>query len=595
MTKIRVLPEELANKIAAGEVVERPASAVKELVENAIDAEARQVAVEIHGKGCRTIRVVDNGTGMEEDDVLLALERHATSKIISDADLAAIHTLGFRGEALPSLAAVSRFELRSRTRESNEGTYIRIEAGVVKEVNQCGCPPGTQLWIRDLFFNQPARRKFLKKERTEYGHVVGTLTRQALARPEIHFSLRYRNHRNHEWPAASDLQHRLAQIFPRRLTQSWVACSLRQGQVKLRGYLTPPELRRSDSRMLFFFVNGRSVQDRPLKMALLDGYRTLLPKGQFPMGVLFLDLPAGMVDVNVHPTKAEVRFQDPNSLCQAVTRAVRSALVDMEKLRWKRPLADTRRLQPSTTPVQHRLTPMTGKEQQIAEPRLAPYGRLETTRLELPKSKEETSIDERKREGFRTRFGELAVIGQLHQAYILCEAPDGLIIIDQHAAHERIFFEAFSRETAEGQLDSQGLMVPETIEFSAQEADWLEDALPLLVRLGFRLEPFGSHTFVVREVPAVALPEEPLELVRSLVAMGSGNASVPAPEEALQSLLQSMACRMAIKAGQRLGREEMVSLLRQLDSLDHCSTCPHGRPLWWKITVGEVERMFGRA
>ncbi|MGD8706458.1 MAG: DNA mismatch repair endonuclease MutL, partial [Syntrophobacterales bacterium] len=311
MAKIRVMPEQLANKIAAGEVVERPASAVKELVENAMDAEARQISIEVHGSSCRTIRVVDNGIGMEEDDAILALERHATSKITSDADLAAIQTLGFRGEALPSLAAVSKFELISRTRESTAGTRIRVAAGVVKDVSECGCPPGTQVWVRDLFFNQPARRKFLKSEKTEFGHVVDTLTRLALGRPDIHFSLKQKNRQIHDWPAAINLQQRLAQIFPKRLTQSWLAISHRQGVLSLDGFVSPPELHRSNSRMLFLYVNGRPVWDRQLRIALLEAYRTLLPKGKYPLGVVFLKLPAHHVDVNVHPTKAEVRFQDP--------------------------------------------------------------------------------------------------------------------------------------------------------------------------------------------------------------------------------------------------------------------------------------------
>ena len=238
MAKIRVMPEALANKIAAGEVVERPASVVKELVENGVDAEARQITVELDGSGCRNIRVVDDGIGMEEDDVLLALERHATSKITSDADLSAIQTLGFRGEALPSLAAVSRFEIKSRPRESNVGTHVRVDAGVIKEVSQCGCPPGTEVWVRDLFFNQPARRKFLKKEQTEFGHVVDILTKLALGRPDIHFALRRKDRQVHEWPVAKDLRQRLAQIFPKGLTESWLALSHRQGPWRISGYLS---------------------------------------------------------------------------------------------------------------------------------------------------------------------------------------------------------------------------------------------------------------------------------------------------------------------------------------------------------------------
>jgi DNA mismatch repair protein MutL len=594
MAKIRVMPEQLANKIAAGEVVERPASVVKELVENAMDAEARQIGIEVDGSGCRTIRVVDNGTGMEEDDAILALERHATSKISSDADLAAIQTLGFRGEALPSLAAVSKFELTTRTRESTAGTHISVAAGVVKGVSQCGCPPGTQVWIRDLFFNQPARRKFLKSDKTEFGHVVDTLTRLALGRPEIHFSLRQKNRQIHDWPAAINLQQRLAQIFPKRLTQSWLAVSHRQGDLSFEGFLSPPELYRSNSRMLFLYVNGRPVWDRQLRIALLEAYRTLLPKGKYPLGVLFLALPAQQVDVNVHPTKAEVRFQDPWTLSKTVTDAAQAALATMERQRWTRPLAAGSGLRVAKAPIQSELGPLLPEGGAVSEPRIPAYDAFDFSQRGMPRDEESRRAPEKLHQELGTLFGELNVIGQFHNTYILCEAPDGLILIDQHAAHERVFFEAFHKEAIEGQLASQILMITETVELTAEENAWLEDSLPLFSKLGFRLEPFGSYTFVVRAVPAVILRQEPLELLLELVAAGCKEARSLGPETLLEKLLQSMACRVAIKAGQRLGREEIAALLQQLDGLDHCSTCPHGRPLWWKLTVGEVERMFGR-
>ncbi|MGD8255390.1 MAG: DNA mismatch repair endonuclease MutL [Syntrophobacterales bacterium] len=596
MAKIRVMPEQLANKIAAGEVVERPASAVKELVENAMDAEARQISIEVHGSSCRTIRVVDNGIGMEEDDAILALERHATSKITSDADLAAIQTLGFRGEALPSLAAVSKFELISRTRESTAGTRIRVAAGVVKDVSECGCPPGTQVWVRDLFFNQPARRKFLKSEKTEFGHVVDTLTRLALGRPDIHFSLKQKNRQIHDWPAAINLQQRLAQIFPKRLTQSWLAISHRQGVLSLDGFVSPPELHRSNSRMLFLYVNGRPVWDRQLRIALLEAYRTLLPKGKYPLGVVFLKLPAHHVDVNVHPTKAEVRFQDPRTLCKTVTNAAQAALATMERQRWTRPLAAGHGLRAAEAPapVQSELAPLLPERIAVSEPKMPTYDALDLSRRGFPTEEESGRPPEKLQQGLGTLFGELNVIGQFHNTYILCEAPDGLILIDQHAAHERVFFEAFHKEASEGELASQILMITETIELTAEESAWLEDSLPLFSKLGFRLEPFGSYTFIVRAIPAAVLRQEPLELLQELVAAGFKGAGSLGPETLLEKLLQSMACQVAIKAGQRLGREEIAALLQQLDGLDHCSTCPHGRPLWWKLTMAEVERMFGR-
>ncbi len=592
MARIRVLPEGLTNKIAAGEVVERPASVVKELVENAIDAESRRIAIEIEGSGCRTIRVVDDGFGMEEDDVILALERHATSKIEKDEDLAAIHTLGFRGEALPSLAAVSKFELTSRTRASTAGTQIFVSGGVVKKVSQCGCPPGTQVWVRDLFFNQPARRKFLKTEKTEFGHVIDILTRLALSRPEVHFSLRLRNRQVHDWPGAVNLQQRLAQVFSKGFSQSWLPLSQQQGSVRIEGYLSPPELHRSSSRMLFLYVNGRAVRDQLLRIAILEAYRTLLPKGQFPLGVLLLDLPAQQVDVNVHPTKAEVRFQDPRGLAKKVTSAVRTALSGMERRRWTRPLAAKGWQRAVGIPIQKELKQVSLENMTVAEPRHSSYAALDFLSAEAPVSKD---LAGEKEEEPRSIFGALSVIGQLHHSYILCEAEDGLILIDQHAAHERVFFEIFRREAMGGELPSQILMVPETIEVTGEEAAWLEDSLPIFSRLGFGLEPFGTNTFVVRAVPAVALRQEVQRLLLELVASGCEGARSLGAEALLENLLQSMACRVAIKAGQKMGKDEMVALLQQLDGLDLSSTCPHGRPLWWKLTLEELERMFGRA
>jgi len=529
---------------------------------------------------------------MEEDDVILALERHATSKIEKDEDLAAIQTLGFRGEALPSLAAVSKFELTSRTRASTAGTQIFVSGGVVKKVSQCGCPPGTQVWVRDLFFNQPARRKFLKTEKTEFGHVIDILTRLALSRPEVHFSLRLRNRQVHDWPGAVNLQQRIAQVFSKGFSQSWLPLSQQQGSVRIEGYLSPPELHRSSSRMLFLYVNGRAVRDQLLRIAILEAYRTLLPKGQFPLGVLLLELPYQQVDVNVHPTKAEVRFQDPRGLAKKVTSAVRTALSGMERRRWTRPLAAKGWQRAVGIPIQKELKQVPLENMTVAEPRHSSYAALDFVSAEAPVSKD---LAGEKEEETRSIFGALTVIGQLHHSYILCEAEDGLILIDQHAAHERVFFEIFRREAMAGELPSQILMVPETIEVTGEEAAWLEDSLPIFSRLGFGLEPFGTNTFVVREVPAVALRQEVQRLLLELVASGCEGARSLGAEALLENLLQSMACRVAIKAGQKMGKDEMVALLQQLDGLDLSSTCPHGRPLWWKLTLEELERMFGRA
>jgi DNA mismatch repair protein MutL len=580
------MSEALANKIAAGEVVERPASVVKELVENAIDAGANQISVELETPAYRSMRVVDNGTGMEVDDALLALERHATSKIFSESDLGSIRTLGFRGEALPSIAVVSRLEVRTRTRRTAAGTRILATRGVVREVSECGCPPGTQVWVRGLFFNQPARRKFLKGERTESGHVLDTLLRHAIARPEIHFALRAGNQAMQEWPRAASVRERLAQSFRIPRTDAWVPVSSRSRDLRIEGFLSPPEFHRSTSQMLFLYVNTRPVRDRVLSLAIMEAYRTLLPRGRFPLGVLFVELPMAQVDVNVHPTKAEVRFQDGQGLVEAVTRAAREALDGIERCRWRRPLAAA----PMAPQVQERLPVSWGGHRGLAVSNCLPGPVFPGADGLAPSAATVTAGSA----VAAPRFADLAIIGQFLNTYILCEAPDGLVIIDQHAAHERVLFETFQAAVSLAPLPRQELMLPETLDLTGEESAWLEESLPIVARLGFTVEPFGPAAFVVRAVPAAAIREEPLALLRDLVAQGSGGMVRPGAGTVLEKLLQLMACRLAIKAGRRLKPEEMTSLLGHLDDLERSSTCPHGRALWWKITVREVERSFGR-
>jgi DNA mismatch repair protein MutL len=595
MASIRVMPEALANKIAAGEVVERPASVVKELVENAIDAGATQISVEVGSPAYRSIRVVDNGSGMSEDDALLCLERHATSKIFAESDLGAIRTLGFRGEALPSIAAVSRLELHTRTREAIAGIRVVVGGGVVREVCECGCSPGTQVWVRDLFYNQPARRKFLKGERTELGHLGDTLLRYALARPEIHFSLRLGSQQAQEWPAASSLGDRLAQCLKTHRFYSWVPVSSGNGDLRVDGFLSPPELHRATSQTLFLFVNGRPVRDRLLNLAVMEAYRTLLPRGRFPLGVLFVGLPAERVDVNVHPSKAEVRFQDGRQLVEAVTRAARDALTTGERRRWERPRAAAQKQRGPVGEIQERLAISwgEGRRGETDPVSSAVLSVAAVATAEKPATPEAEARKDRLISA-TPRFGDLTIIGQLLSTYLLCEAPDGLIIIDQHAAHERVVFENLRAEITAASLPRQELMLPETLELNGAESAWLAETLPAFTKLGFTIEPFGPTTFVVRAIPASALRQEPLAVLRDLVAEGCAGVGQPGTHAVMERLLQLLACRLAIKAGQRLEVEEIRFLLHQLDGLDRSSTCPHGRPLWWKLTIREVERFFGR-
>jgi DNA mismatch repair protein MutL len=537
---------------------------------------------------------VDNGSGMSEDDALLCLERHATSKIFAEGDLGAIRTLGFRGEALPSIAAVSRLELRTKTRDAAAGIRVVVAGGVVREVSECGCAPGTQVWVRELFYNQPARRKFLKAERTEFGHLGDTLLRYALARPGIHLSLHLGSQQAQEWPATSSLRDRLAQCLKTHRFHSWVPVVAANADLRVDGFLSPPELHRATSQALFLFVNGRPVRDRLLNLAVMEAYRTLLPRGRFPLGVLFVELPAERVDVNVHPSKAEVRFQNGRQLVETVTRAARDGLTSGERRRWERPPAPSREQQAPAEAIQERLAISWG-EGRRGEADLVPPAVLPPAAAAEKPATPQAAGGEDGPSPAAPRFGDLTIIGQLLGTYLLCEAPDGLVIIDQHAAHERVLFETLRGQMTSAPLRRQELMLPETLELAGAESAWLAENLPAFARLGFALEPFGPATFVLRAIPASALREEPLAFLRDLVAEGCAGVGPPGTDAALERLLQLLACRLAIKAGQRLRVEEIRSLLHQLDRLDRSSTCPHGRPLWWKLTVREVERFFGRA
>ncbi|MBW2070742.1 MAG: DNA mismatch repair endonuclease MutL [Deltaproteobacteria bacterium] len=596
MTAIRVMPESLANKIAAGEVVERPASVVKELVENSIDAGATQISVEVEGKSCCHVRVVDNGHGMASDDALLALERHATSKIFTEADLLNINSLGFRGEALPSIAAVSKFVLRTRRRDSTAGTEIQATGGVLRQVRECGCPAGTLVGVRHLFYNQPVRRKFLRTERTEFGHILDVMTRLALARPEIHFSLSSRGRVVGDWTAVENLEQRLHQVYQTDIGSSWLPVTYKGESLAIDGFLSPPELHRANGKMLFFYVNRRAVRDRLLLHALMEAYRTLLPKGRFPLGVLFIAVPAAQVDVNVHPSKAEVRFQDARGVTEVVKAAARRALTPLKSRGWRRSLVSAVPGRKEPQWIQTKMQRPWSESLEVRETpaALQPAADISAAAAAAELPNREAASEAREQRDTPPLFGRLTVIGQLHHTYILCESEDGLILIDQHAAHERCLFDKLRAEVASSPLPSQQLLAPATLEFSGEESGWLQGAIELFAKLGFAVTPFGSNTFIVRSVPAVAMRADPLEMFKDMVAEAYESGAGPDPDRLLERALQSMACKLAVKAGQKLTVAEMTSLLSQLDEVDYYATCPHGRPFWWKLTTYEIGRFFGR-
>jgi DNA mismatch repair protein MutL len=621
MSQIKILPEILSNKIAAGEVVERPASVVKELVENALDAGSARIIIEVEKGGQSLIRVADNGTGMRQDDALLALERYATSKIYKDQDLFNIHTLGFRGEALPSIAAVSKFTLVTRDKRSATGTEIQVEGGKIRKVLEVGAPPGTMITVKRLFYNTPARRKFLKTTNTEMGHVADTVSNMALARPGVQFKLLHNSKPTKDWPAVTDPKDRVVDYFGRESSTHLHPIAYKAAGLTIDGWILSPRFTRRTSRGIHVYVNGRFVRDKMIQHALFEGYTQRLVKGQYPLAVLFITVPFDRVDVNVHPTKSEVRFAEHRKVHDTVQWIVAETLSRTDQPQWAegyrteyRQIVKTPRIseskvqgsKPGVQPATSSAESGSGFSLRRAQP-----SRVQDLQNEAQGSglKAERRVKDQEpgtlnfESGTQTgqtalwqkrRFGDLRVLGQIHSTYILCEADTGLILIDQHAAHERVLYEQLKCKSKCLAGAAQKLLVPETLELGYREAGIVEKLIEDFYQLGLEVEPFGGNTFVVKSVPALLSGREiaPLimEIVEKLAAIGFSRGL----GESLDACLQIMACHGAIRAKQALSREQIKGLLAQMDQCDNPSHCVHGRPTWIQWTLGSLEKSFKR-
>ncbi|MFA5517274.1 MAG: DNA mismatch repair endonuclease MutL [Desulfuromonadales bacterium] len=592
---IRILPEEICNKIAAGEVVERPSSVVKELLENSLDAGAGEVRVDIRAGGRRLIRIVDDGEGMSRDDLFLALERHATSKLSSDEDLFRLRTLGFRGEALPSIASVSRLTLRSCPANSLEGFEIQSEGGVVKHAGVTGMARGTCIEASDLFFNTPARRKFLRRDETEFGHIADVVTKLALAHPEVHFRLEHNGKTIFDAFRQGTLAARVADLLGRPLLRDLLPLDISDGGLRLHGMISTPETNRSGTGAIYTFINGRYIRDRVVQHALLDGYRSVLEKGRYPVAILFLEMPPEEVDVNVHPTKHEVRFREQGRVHSFLSGAVRQCLKPVAWLEEAHPVAPEPTTAPpapqSTAPIMpaSAVNPYRHGVQEAMES----YGRRMPT-VAAPASffsPHKATPAEAENSGF---FGRLTLLGQYRRSYLLCQDGDDLVLIDQHAAHERIGFERLKKEYRDGVLERQALLFPAVIEFDYRESALLKENLAELARLGFELEPFGGRSLALKTIPRLLgeIDSERLlrEVAEELAAVGKSSAV----ESAIEKVLAVIACHGAIRANRSLSPPEISSLLDALDQVDFKISCPHGRPVMKRLSIGEIERMFRR-
>jgi DNA mismatch repair protein MutL len=586
--RIRRLPDHLVNKIAAGEVVERPASVVKELVENSLDALSTQVTVDLKDAGRALIRVTDDGVGMSPEEVDLALLRHATSKLATDADLDAIVTLGFRGEALPAICAVTRFWVSSCPRGSDTGTLVRGEGGVVSEKLLVAASAGTTVETQDLFFNTPARLKFLKSAPSEVAAVMRLLEAIALAHLEVHFRVTHNGRPALGAPRARTLRDRVGALWGFERATRLLEVERKDGPLAVSGLVAPPQLARGNRDEIVLIVNGRPVRDTQLTQTLIEAYRPLLARDQFPVAVLRLELPPQEIDVNVHPTKAWVRFRSPRQIQEVLYRAVQDALRQQQVVQAQRGLRTEGDKAVGATGDSRGLSAARGSAGAIS----GPPQMKELLPADMPSPDAQTGLFREPESRFSAaNFGQ--VIGQLQDTFIVSASDDEVFFVDQHVAHERVLFERLLRELDAGPLASQELLFPQPIELGAGQAGLVQEWATTLEGLGFGLEGWSGSTVVLRSVPALLRGQEPQRLIEALVEdVNRPRKGEPVP--LLHRALSFVACHAAIKAHAPLQREEMTRLIADLAETQTPYFCPHGRPIVSRLSLRDIKRDLGR-
>ena len=621
MSKIRILSEDVSNRIAAGEVIERPASVVKELVENSLDAGATKITIRIARGGHSMVQVIDNGSGMDTEDALLCLEAHATSKIRSANDIEKIASLGFRGEALPSIASVSHLEIRTRPADFEVGFEVFVNGGVIKSTNEAGCPQGTSTTVKHLFYNIPARRKFLRTPKTEESHIQEIVLLAALANPTVGFQLYFDQRSIITVQSNHDSLARATLLLGKETTSSMLPVEYEEEDIKLTGLIARPGWTRSTRREQRAFVNGRPIDSNTIYHAIREAYHTLVMKGRYPTTLLFLTLDPSLMDINVHPAKREVRFHDGRKLGRILATGIRRALrglsgegISLNQPAERQPLNNFSSDFPEN-PMQALLTnrsPMNpiASASFPSTPKIAPqtFNQVENK----PISENEMNQDSYPQENIDSRvspeyipsgtsisaadkreISRLRILGAISNLFLVAEGREGLVLIDQHAAHERVLFEKILRQVKEKDGIGQGLLLPITIEFSNSDAGILKKNVKKLLKLGFEIENFGGDTFLVTAIPA-HFPHENINGMLRDIIDDLRDSPVGSKRVMDEHKIAKAACKAAVKARDQLSPDEITTLLKELCAAELPYTCPHGRPTMINISIKELEKRFGR-
>ena len=636
MAEIRKLSASIVNKIAAGEVIERPASVVKELLENAVDSGASQIEVAIEKGGSESIRVTDNGCGMSRDQLPLAVSPHATSKIVDADDLFSVSTMGFRGEALASIAEVSHLTIRSREHDSDSGHELSVVGGESQPIEPVGCPPGTSIEVRNLFFNTPVRRKYLKTPQTEMGHISEAFARVALAYPRVQMTLRHNQRTLHQLPACEQWADRIGTFFGEDIQDALIPVTSEDNQIRLSGYVVDPTHSRGHNRMQYLILNGRYIRDRSLQHALGEAYRGLLLTGRYPIAFLRLDMPPELVDVNVHPAKLEVRFQDGGRLYSQLLGTLRNrflttdltARAKLEKRTADEPVASAAATTSELTRWARDPDPRSpaiergysDRQEVMPLPERQPP-RDWTAAPRDPAPRDPSPAGDRRRPHFSDRSTGGSIPGeferpaesesahaasdetrssatqrglQLHNRYLVSETEEGMIVIDQHALHERIIYEQLREKVLAGKLERQQLLVPEPVNLSPAEVSLVTESTSLLEQVGIVVQPFGGSTVLISAYPAMLAKQNPAEMLRAAIERMVDGGKELDRRDILDELLHLISCKAAVKAGDRLTPDEIDALIQHRDLCQDSHHCPHGRPTALVFSREELDRRFKR-